>query len=63
MFYVLRFYLESKIPSALCGYKQKFYCWTTDPAQVWLLQQKLGQRLLLVTLGNTLQQRHIIALL
>lgn len=42
MFYVLRFYLESKIPSALSSYKQNFYCWTTDPAQALAFATKAG---------------------
>lgn len=42
MFYVLRFYLESKIPSALSSYKQNYYCWTTDPTLALAFATKVG---------------------
>ena len=42
MFYVLRFYLESKIPQALSSYKQKFYGWTTAPTQALAFATKVG---------------------
>ena len=42
MFYVLRFYLESKIPQALSSYKQKFYCWTPAPTQALAFATKVG---------------------
>lgn len=42
MFYILRFYLESKIPQALSIYSQKFYCWTTDPASALAFATKDG---------------------
>ena len=42
MFYILRFYLENKIPQALCSYTQKFYSWTTDPTQALAFATKIG---------------------
>ena len=42
MFYVLRFYLENKIPQALSGYRQNSYGWTTDPTQALAFATKIG---------------------
>lgn len=42
MFYILRFYLESKIPQALSCYNQNYYCWTTDPTEAIAFVTKDG---------------------
>ncbi len=42
LYYVLRFYLESKIPQALSSYRQNSYCWTTDPTQALAFATKVG---------------------
>lgn len=60
MFYILRFYLESKIPEALSSYKQNYYVWTTDPTMAIFFLTKEGafSALADICANSTTAQQH-----
>lgn len=65
MFYILRFYLESKIPQALSVYNENYYSWTTDPTEAIAFATKNGAILALADIRQhsttAKQHRFVVA--